>query len=100
MSPVNGVTAEGGSSTVFTVLAHAARSHSRRYLAIECLVALSFGTLVIVWQAQWWPVASIAAGVSLYAAWGLAAEHGVLDAARWRARLCVSVAALATAATC
>lgn len=99
MSPGHDITADGPSPTIFTVLGQTARSHSRRYLAVECLFALVAATVVVVWQLEWWPLASLAAAVSLYAAWGLLARRDDRAAAPWRARFRASIAVLATAAT-
>ena len=98
MSPVHGVTADGSSLTIFTVLGRTARSHSSRYLAVECVLAVVMATLVLAWQLEWWPLALLAAAVSLYAVWGLLARSDARPAAPWRARLRASIAVLATTA--
>ena len=85
--------------TVYTVLAASARSHSRRYLAGEALLAGMAAALVLAWQPRWWPAACLALTVGLYAGWGLLARgplgHG---RARWSRLPSVVVAGLATAA--
>jgi len=97
MSPVH-LGAAGSSPTIFTVLARTARSHSRRYLTAESLMALAVAMGVIALEPQWWPLASLAAAVSLYAAWGLIAREGDRGATRRRVWFRVYVAALATTA--
>ena len=84
--------------TVYTVLADAARARSRRYLAAEALLAGTAAALVLGWQPRWWPAASLALAVGLYASWGLLAR-ATAERARWPRVLRLAVAALATAAT-
>lgn len=98
MSPGHDVTADGSSPTIFTVLGRRARSHSGRYLVVECVSAVVAATLVMAWQLDWWPLASLAAAVSLYAAWGLLARRDERTTARRGLRFRASIAALATVA--
>lgn len=85
--------------TVYTVLAASARSHTRRYLAVEALLAGMAAALVLVWQSRWWPAACLALTVGLYAGWGLLADRPPGHARTLGARLLrVVLAGLATAA--
>jgi len=87
------------SPTVYTVLAESARSHSRRYLAAESSLAGTAAAVILAWQPPWWPVASLALVVGLYACWGLLARRDTgPKRGRWARLLRVIVAGLATAA--
>jgi hypothetical protein len=86
--------------TVYTVLAQSARSHSRRYLAAEAVLAGTVAALVVAWQPRWWSVASLALGVALYASWGLVAHRSTGgESIPWPRLLRGILAGLATAAT-
>ena len=86
--------------TVYTVLAQSARSHSRRYLAAEAMLAGTVAVLVLAWQPAWWPVASLALAVGLYASWGLLARWTIGDERTpWPRLLRGILTGLATAAT-
>ena len=96
-------TVTGGSGahspTVYTVLAESARSHSRRYLAAEALLAGAAAAVILACQPPWWPVASLALAVGLYAGWGLLARRDPRPERRRHAPLLrLIVAGLATAA--
>jgi hypothetical protein len=97
-------TVAGGSAahapTVFTVFAESARSHSARYLAGEATVAGTAAVVILAWQPPWWPIASLALAVGLYAGWGLLARRETRpERERWARLLRVIVAGLATAVT-
>ena len=99
---VGTVTDGRGSSapTVYTVLAQSARSHSRRYLTAEALLAGTAAGLILLRQPRWWPAALLVLAVGLYASWGLLA-HGrsAEESTPWPRLLRVVLAGLATAAT-
>jgi hypothetical protein len=86
--------------SVYAVLAQSARSHSRRYLSAEGLLAGAVAMIVVAWQPRWWPVASLALAVGLYASWGLLAGGPTTpDRTPWRRFLRSFIPGLATAAT-
>jgi hypothetical protein len=97
-------TVAGGSGfhspTVYTVLAGSARSHSRRYLAAEASLAGAAAAAILAWRPLWWPVASLALAVGLYAGWGLLALRDAHPERGPATRvLRTIVAGIATAAT-
>lgn len=97
-------TVAGGSGvhspTVYTVLAGSARSHSPRYLAAEASLAGAAAAVILAWRPLWWPVASLALAVGLYAGWGLLALRDTHSERGSGARvLRTIVAGIATAAT-
>jgi hypothetical protein len=85
--------------TVYSVLAHAAGAHSRRYLVTEALLAGTAVASVLFWQPSWWPAAFLALAVGLYASWGLLERvHDGDVSTSWPRVLRRIVAGVATAA--
>jgi hypothetical protein len=78
------VAALADNSTIYRVLASAARFRSPRSLAYQLISCMIVGATILALAPNWWPAAALVGTAATYASWGLLDHFGASASGRSR----------------